>query len=59
MIKDKNRFEFPEGVKQVIWRNKLYDVGNRRHMHVELYRNGKFVRIASIKHCEQLSKSTT
>jgi len=41
-----------DGVEKVIWRNKIYDVGNRRHKLVELWKDNELVRtvnIASVK----------
>ena len=34
---------------KVIWRNKIYKTGNRRHGLVELFMNDKFIRICSMK----------
>ena len=34
---------------EVVWRNKKYITGNRRHGWVELYKQGKLIRIAKIK----------
>lgn len=31
----------------VIWRNKFYTTGNRYHSKVELFRNGKFIRVVN------------
>lgn len=48
--KKKTYFRFENdlnGVKKVIWRNKAYDIGNRRHKKVELYRNNAFIRIVN------------
>ena len=57
VIKDKDGFYFKDGIKRVVWRNKVYDAGNRRHHLVELYKGGEFIRVASISHCSQLSES--
>jgi len=38
--------------KQVMWRNKLYDIGNRRHGTVELYQNGKLIRTVAENQCQ-------
>ena len=56
-IKDKDGFYFKDGIKKVVWRNRVYDTGNRRHHLIELYKDGEFVRIASLRHCSQLSES--
>ena len=53
-IKDKDGHYFNDGIKRVVWRNKVYDTGNRRHHLVELYKDGEFIRIASLRHCSQL-----
>jgi len=37
-----------DGVKKVIWRNKEYDVGNRRHDKVELWKDNKYIRLVSM-----------
>ena len=37
------------GGQEVIWRGKEYVTGNRGHGLVELYRNGKFIRVVTIK----------
>jgi len=37
-----------DNVKHVIWRKEFYEVGNRRHDLVELYRNGVFIRVVKI-----------
>lgn len=34
---------------KVMYRNKFYESGNRRHGEVELFRNGMFVRTCSMK----------
>lgn len=47
----KSYFKFEkdlDGIKKVIWRNKIYDIGNRRHQLVELYQNNKFIRVVKI-----------
>lgn len=43
----KNENDLDGGVK-VLWRNKVYVTGNRRHEKVELYKNRKFIRIVNI-----------
>lgn len=46
-----------DGVKKVIWRNKVYDVGNRRTTQTELWQDGKLIRIVNIASCKPYNKS--
>lgn len=41
-----------DNVHKIIWRNKLYIVGNRRHNLVELYQNKKLIRTVTISSCK-------
>jgi len=47
-----------DGVKQVIWRNKIYDTGNSRLEDVELYQDGIFVRVVTIKSLKKVKQPT-
>lgn len=51
----KNENDLPAGVK-VLWKNKVYITGNRRQDEVELYRDGKLVRVVRIPSVKVVEK---